>query len=152
MWPYIHKATLFITNSQSLLNSCPSSQWCHPLSSVSPPDFNLSQHQGLFQWISSSQRWESVFKRWDHQTTLPASWEIFMNVKKQQLELDMEQQTVSELGKEYIKAVYSHLLKMGIQSSLIAQLVKNLPAMQETLEKGEATHFSILGLPLWLSW
>jgi len=45
---------------------------------------------------------------------------------------------------------------------LISQLVKNLPAVQETLfqilgwedplEKGEATHSSILGLPWWLSW
>ena len=33
---------------------------------------------------------------------------ICMQVKKQQLELDMEQQTVSKLGKEYIKAVYCH--------------------------------------------
>ena len=32
-----------------------------------------------------------------------------MQVKKQQLELDMEQQTSSKLGKEYIKAVYCHL-------------------------------------------
>ena len=31
-----------------------------------------------------------------------------MQVKKQQLELDMEQQTGSELGKEYIKAIYCH--------------------------------------------
>ena len=31
-----------------------------------------------------------------------------MQVKKQQLELDMEQQTVSKLGKEYVKTVYSH--------------------------------------------
>ena len=31
-----------------------------------------------------------------------------MQVKKQQLELDMEQQTSSKLGKEYIKAVYYH--------------------------------------------
>ena len=31
-----------------------------------------------------------------------------MQVKKQQLELDMEQQTVSKLGKEYVKAVYYH--------------------------------------------
>ena len=31
-----------------------------------------------------------------------------MQVKKQQLELDMEQQTGSKLGKEYIKAVYGH--------------------------------------------
>ena len=47
-------------------------------------------------------------------------------------------------------------------ASLIAQLAMNLPAMQETLvqllgqeeplEKGKATHSSILGLPLWLSW
>ena len=39
---------------------------------------------------------------------LPASWEIYMQVKKQQLEPDMEQQTGSKLGKEYIKAVYYH--------------------------------------------
>ena len=47
-------------------------------------------------------------------------------------------------------------------ASLIAQLVKNPPAMQETpirflgwedsLEKGWAMHSSLLGLPLWLSW
>ena len=42
--------------------------------------------------------------------------------------------------------------------SLIVQLVKNLPTVQETLgredppEKGQATHSSIFGLPLWLSW
>ena len=40
--------------------------------------------------------------------TLPASWELYMQVKKQQLEPDMEQQTGSKLGKEYIKAVYCH--------------------------------------------
>ena len=33
------------------------------------------------------------FKRWEYQTTLPASWEICMQVMKQQLELDMEQWT-----------------------------------------------------------
>ena len=41
----------------------------------------------------------------DHLTT---SWESCMQVKKQQLEPDMEQQTVSKLGKEYVKAVYCH--------------------------------------------
>ena len=39
--------------------------------------------------------------RWEYQTTLPASWEICMQVKKQQLELDMEQKTGSKLEKEY---------------------------------------------------
>ena len=41
-------------------------------------------------------------------TTLLTSWETYMQVKKQQLELDMEQQTGSKLGKEYVKAVYCH--------------------------------------------
>ena len=40
--------------------------------------------------------------------TWPASWEICMQVRKQQLELDMEQQTGSKQGKEYVKAVYCH--------------------------------------------
>ena len=39
---------------------------------------------------------------------LPASWEICMQVKNHQLELDREQQTGSKLGKEYVKAVYCH--------------------------------------------
>ena len=38
----------------------------------------------------------------------PASWETCIQVRKQQLELDMEQQTGSKSGKEYIKAVYCH--------------------------------------------
>ena len=38
------------------------------------------------------------WKRWEYQTTWPASWEICMQVKKQQLESDMEQWTVSKLG------------------------------------------------------
>ena len=47
--------------------------------------------------------------RWEYQTTLPAFWETCMEVKKQQLELDnLEQQTDSKLGKEYVKAVYCH--------------------------------------------
>ena len=42
----------------------------------------------------------------DHQTTLPATWEICTQIKKQHLEPDMEKPTGSKLGKEYIKAVY----------------------------------------------
>ena len=36
------------------------------------------------------------WKRWEYQTTWPASWETCMQVRKQQLELDMEQQTGSK--------------------------------------------------------
>ena len=47
-------------------------------------------------------------KRWKYQTALPVSCETYIQVKKQQLELDMKQQIGSKLGKEYIKAVYCH--------------------------------------------
>ena len=57
--------------------------------------------------VDHNKLWK-FFKRWKYQTTFPASWEICMQVKKQQLELEVEQQTVSKLGKEYIKAVYRH--------------------------------------------
>ena len=40
----------------------------------------------------------------------PASWEIGMQVRKQQVELDMEQQTDSKQEKEFVKAVYCHRL------------------------------------------
>ena len=42
------------------------------------------------------------FKRWNYQTHLPAYWEICMKVKKQQLELDIEEQSHCKLGKEYV--------------------------------------------------
>ena len=52
---------------------------------------------------------EKFLKRWDYQTTLHASWEIYMQVKKQQFEPDMNnEQTGSKLGKEYVKAEYCH--------------------------------------------
>ena len=59
-------------------------------------------------WITTN--CGKFFKRWDCQTTLPVSWENCMQVKKQQLELDVEKCTGSKLVKEYIKAVYCHLL------------------------------------------
>ena len=49
-----------------LLKSCPLSCWCHPtiypLSSPSLPVFNLSQHQGLSQWVSSSHQVAKVLE------------------------------------------------------------------------------------------
>ena len=49
--------------------------------------------------------------------TLPASWETYMQVKKQQLEPDMEQWTVSKLGKEYVKAICHPAYLPSIQST-----------------------------------
>ena len=52
----------------------------------------------LTVWITTN--CGKFLKRWEYQTTLTASWEICMQVKKQQLEQDMEQWTGSKLGKE----------------------------------------------------
>ena len=58
-WTAAHQASLPITNSQSLLKlmsikTLITIQTSHPLTTPSPPAFNLSQHQGLFQGVSSS--------------------------------------------------------------------------------------------------
>ena len=58
----------------------------------------------LTMWITTS--CGQFLKKWEYQTTIPVSWEICIQDKKQQLELDMEQRTGSKLGKENVKAVY----------------------------------------------
>ena len=71
-------------------------------------------------------------------STLPASWEICMQVKKQQLEPDMEQQTSSKLGKEYIKAVYcypAHLTCMQTTSCEMLGWMKHTSWNQDFWEK-----------------
>ena len=60
--------------------------------------------------LCGSQQTGKFLKRWEYQTIWPASWEICMQLKKQQLEPDIEQQTGSKSGKEYVKAVYFTLL------------------------------------------
>ena len=66
----------------------------------------LTTPNPLIVWITTN--CEQFLKRWEYQTTLLASWETYMQVKEQQLEPDMEQQTGSNLGKEYVKTVYCH--------------------------------------------
>ena len=66
--------------------------------------FCLTILKPLTVWITTN--CGKFFKRWEYQTTLPASWEICVQVKKQQLEPNIEQRTGSKLGKEYVKAVY----------------------------------------------
>ena len=50
----------------------------------------------LLQFSSVQSNCGKFWKRWEYQTTWPASWEAYMQVRKQQLELDMEQQTGSK--------------------------------------------------------
>ena len=60
-----------------------------------------------FDCVDHNKLWK-ILKEMEYQTTLPASWEICMQVKKQKLELDMEQQTGSKSGKEYINSIFCH--------------------------------------------
>ena len=54
----------------------------------------LTMPKPLTVWITIN--WGKFWKRWEYQTTWSASWEICMQVRKQQLKLDMEQQTGSK--------------------------------------------------------
>ena len=54
----------------------------------------LTMPKPLTVWITVNSG--KFWKRWEYQTTWPASWETYVQVRKQQLELDMEQQTGSK--------------------------------------------------------
>ena len=84
------QASLSITTSQSLLNLVSivsdAIRPFHPLSVPSPPGFNLSQHQGLFQWVSSSHQVAKVLElQLQHQLMnirdwLPLGWTSFISM------------------------------------------------------------------------
>ena len=73
-WTAARQASLSITNSWSLLKThvhwvSDAIQPSHPLSSPSPPALNLSQHQGLFLWVSSSYQVNKVLEfQFQHQS------------------------------------------------------------------------------------
>ena len=109
----------------------------------------LTMPKPLTVWITPN--CGKFFKRWEYQTTLSASWEICMQVKKQQLELDMEKQTSSKLGKEYIKAAYCHPAYL---TSIQSTSCEMLGWMKHKLESRLLTEISItsdmqMTPPLW---
>ena len=82
-------------------------------------------------WITTN--CGKLFKSLEYQTTLPASWEMCMQVKKQHVESDMEQQTGSKLGKEYIKAVCCHPAYLTYMQSTSCEMPG---CMKRKLESG----------------
>ena len=85
------------------------SNWQHPLDHRKSKSSRKTYTSALFTvpkpltvWITAN--CGKFLKRWEFQTAWPASWEIWMQVKKQQLEPDIEQQTGSKSGKEYVKS------------------------------------------------
>ena len=57
--------------------------------------FCFIDYAKAFDCVDHNKLWK-IWKRWEYQTTWPASWETYMQVRKQQLELNMEQQTGSK--------------------------------------------------------
>ena len=74
-----------------------------------------------------------------------------MQVKKQQLELDMEKWTGSKLGKEYIKAVYCHLAYLTYMQSTSCEMPGWMKHKLESRLQGEVsmTSHMQMTLPLW---
>ena len=83
------------------------------------------------------------FKRWEYQTTWRASWETYMQVRKQQLELDMEQ-IGSKSGKEYVKAVYCHPTYLTYMQSASWEMLGWIKHMLESRLPEETSITSII--------
>ena len=94
---------------------------------------SLTMGQPLTMWIRTN--CGKFFKRWEYQTTWPVSWEICTQVKKQQLESYMEQQTGSKLGKEYDKVVYCLLVYLTyMQCCCWYSVINSGPALCDPTE------------------
>ena len=100
--------------------------------------------------VEHSKLWK-ILQEMGIQTTLPASWEICMQVKKQHLEPDMEKQTGSKLGKEYIKAVYCHPAYLTSMQSTLREMLGWIKHKLESRLLGEISITSDTQMtpPLW---
>ena len=109
----------------------------------------LTMPKPLTVWITTN--FGKFWKRWEYQTTWPASWEICLQVKKQQLELDMEQQTGSKSGNEYIKAVYCHPAYLTCMQSTSREMLGWMKHKLESRLQGEISITSDMQIipPLW---
>ena len=79
----------------------------------------------------------TVLKQIEYETTWSASWETCMQVKKQELELDMKQQTGSKLGKKYVKAVYCHPAYLTYMQTTSCEMLSLMKRKLESRSPGE---------------
>ena len=76
-------------------------------------------------------------RRWEYWTILSASWEACMQVKKQQLEPDMEEMNGSKLGQEYVKAAYCHPSYLTSMQSISCEMPDCMSHKLESRLPGE---------------
>ena len=97
--------------------------------------FCFTDYANVFECVDHKKLWKILQEMGipDHLTYLLRNR---MQVKKQQLELDLEQQTGSKLGKEYVKAVYCHPAYLTFMQSLSkCQAGRSTSWNQDCLEK-----------------
>ena len=103
-----------------------------------------------FDCVDHNKLWHSS-RDGKYQTTRPAYWEIYMQVNKQLLELDMEQQIGSKSENEYIKAVYCHPAYLTYMQSTSCEMPGWMKHKLESRLLGEIsiTSYMQMTLPLW---
>ena len=79
-------------------------QTSHPLSSPSPPALNLSQHQGLFQWVNSSHRWPNY---WSFSFSTSNEYSRLISFRIDRLDLLAVQGTLKSLLTPQFKSINS---------------------------------------------
>ena len=109
---------------------------------------SLTKSKPLTVWITTN--CGKFLKRWEYQTSLPASWKTCMQVKKQQLESDMKQWTASKSGKEYINAVYFHLAYLTYMQSISYKMLGWMKHKLESRLLGEMSKISDMQMTLTL--
>ena len=80
--------------------------------------FCITNYAKDFVWNTTKWKCGKFLKRWEYQTTFPASWETCVQVKKQ-VRTGHGKQTGSKLGKEYIKTVYCHPVYLTSMQSVL---------------------------------
>ena len=110
---------------------------------------SLTMLKSLTVWITTN--CGKFLKRWEYHTTLPACWETCMQVKKQQLELDVEQWTGSRLGKVYVKAVYCYPAYLIYMQSTLREMLGWMKHKLESRMLGKISTTSDMQMtpPLW---
>ena len=112
--------------------------------------FCFIDYDKAFDFVDHNNVWK-ILKEMEILDHLPASWYICVQVEKQQLELDMEQQTVSKLGKEYVKTVYSHPAYWTCTQSTSSEMLDWMKHKLKSRLSGEISIISdmLMTPPLW---
>ena len=84
--------------------------------------FCFFDYAKALDYVDHNKQWK-ILKEMGISDTLSDSWENCMQVKKQQLELDMEKPTGSKLGKEYNKAIYRHPAYLTSVHSILCEML-----------------------------